>query len=622
MKRKKKSVSRRLPILAMVVTVSALLFIMVFERIKGSELQVLVDDVSVKASLPRKTPATVTLKQPPDITMLLLEASEDVLAQIDRIRNARGSPRIEVVVCSCERPLGGEGDDRHRHSSAVRHVTSVDCGNPIKPAPAARFLTCAREARGEIVAFLDPLEPFAGRDSPLTISWVRTVVDRLTTNPTKSVLGPVLALPNGTVLGAGIGAVLWTKTDVTLFRQKSGVSRRYFEGGGGGGGNGGDVLDAFVVPLAGSVSKRSTWTEGFLAPSEFSHDPAIAEAQLFEEALQRGATFGALLSYSLGVGNAPAGSTDLVDALWAQRRIPGMAVGHARARQIGDVSVVWDLYCSCTGVNIEAINFLVPLEGRVRLAAIAGPECFCPGYPRFVADALRRIRERQVEDPPTIWVSHKPPGNYPTFPYHGGRRFENRPRIVIGRSMSEWAPISDEWVKKAELVDELWVPTAWHAGVFSRAGIPWGKIRVIPEAIDVRLFDPEHTEALDLGIPDPGSVFKFLSVFKMETRKGWDVLVDAYFHEFTAADPVILIIHTHMYQGLDKRNAEKIREVIERKVSKKCVHSRTLSRAHFLQGNRDWFHRGGRQGRKDLGTVQSDHDRTQGSRDATVVSRR
>jgi hypothetical protein len=36
----------------------------------------------------------------------------------------------------------------------------------------------------------------------------------------------------------------------------------------------------------------------------------------------------------------------------------------------------------------------------------------------------------------------------------------------------------------------------------------------------------------------------FLSVFKWEARKGWDVLLDAYLTEFTAGDPVELHIMT------------------------------------------------------------------------------
>ena len=37
----------------------------------------------------------------------------------------------------------------------------------------------------------------------------------------------------------------------------------------------------------------------------------------------------------------------------------------------------------------------------------------------------------------------------------------------------------------------------------------------------------------------------FLSIFKWETRKGWDVLLDAYLSEFTGNDPVELHIMTH-----------------------------------------------------------------------------
>lgn len=50
-----------------------------------------------------------------------------------------------------------------------------------------------------------------------------------------------------------------------------------------------------------------------------------------------------------------------------------------------EVSLIWgnlaknhvlkhlDLYCGCTGVNIEAINFLVPLEESITVGVVAGP---------------------------------------------------------------------------------------------------------------------------------------------------------------------------------------------------------------------------------------------------------
>mgnify|MGYP001802982107 FL=1 len=41
--------------------------------------------------------------------------------------------------------------------------------------------------------------------------------------------------------------------------------------------------------------------------------------------------------------------------------------------------------------------------------------------------------------------------------------------------------------------------------------------------------------------------FAFLSIFKWEQRKGWDVLVRAYLSEFTAGDNVSLYLLTNKY---------------------------------------------------------------------------
>jgi hypothetical protein len=43
----------------------------------------------------------------------------------------------------------------------------------------------------------------------------------------------------------------------------------------------------------------------------------------------------------------------------------------------------------------------------------------------------------------------------------------------------------------------------------------------------------------------------FLSIFKWEHRKGWDVLLRAFLTEFNAREPVDLVILTHPYDGAD-----------------------------------------------------------------------
>jgi glycosyltransferase involved in cell wall biosynthesis len=213
-------------------------------------------------------------------------------------------------------------------------------------------------------------------------------------------------------------------------------------------------------------------------------------------------------------------------------------------------------------VNLEAVNFLVPLETKVRVAFVSGIDCFCPGFPQYYNDSLSRICARKM-DTPEFWVSHKPPQNWPSFPYIGNRRVLQRPKFVIGRAMSEWAPISRRWAAQHKLVDEVWVPTAWHAEVFRSSGIPREKVQVIPEAIDTRLYNPSHVTPLDLDLAEAD--FKFLSVFKLEPRKGWDVLLDAYWHEFKATDAVVLIVHTYMYTGPSKRDPALIEQQFQAK---------------------------------------------------------
>lgn len=103
-----------------------------------------------------------------------------------------------------------------------------------------------------------------------------------------------------------------------------------------------------------------------------------------------------------------------------------------------NISVVWDLYCGCTGWNIEVANFAASLESFLRLRLVAGPDCFCPGFPASYSQALSRM---SVSDSTEllrvdVFISHKPPDRYPRFPYRGNVRIEARPRRVIGRSMT------------------------------------------------------------------------------------------------------------------------------------------------------------------------------------------
>lgn len=78
---------------------------------------------------------------------------------------------------------------------------------------------------------------------------------------------------------------------------------------------------------------------------------------------------------------------------------------------------------------------MVPLEQLLPISVIAGENCFCGGFPQSVQDGLERIRTRPLEKTQQvdIFISHKPPEKYPSFPYVGMAQIEKRPRWVIGR---------------------------------------------------------------------------------------------------------------------------------------------------------------------------------------------
>ncbi|WP_190273587.1 glycosyltransferase family 4 protein [Crystallibacter crystallopoietes] len=102
--------------------------------------------------------------------------------------------------------------------------------------------------------------------------------------------------------------------------------------------------------------------------------------------------------------------------------------------------------------------------------------------------------------------------------------------------MFETASVPPDWLNRAGKVDEIWVPSHFNAAALAAGGVPAAKVRVLPEAIEDRWLETRSPP-----YPRTGT-FRFLSVFKWQYRKGWDVLLEAYCQEFTADDDVELLI--------------------------------------------------------------------------------
>ncbi|KAF5830871.1 hypothetical protein DUNSADRAFT_13931 [Dunaliella salina] len=145
-----------------------------------------------------------------------------------------------------------------------------------------------------------------------------------------------------------------------------------------------------------------------------------------------------------------------------------------------------------------------------------------------------------------------------------------------------------EFVSRCNAMNEVWVPSDFSRQIFIASSVAPSKLVIVPEGVNTTHFDPANFEPMPLpqassrhivgelvfgrqapkpkadGAPVMRKVspllacfaggrrpppFRFLSTFKWEARKGWDVLLAAYLQEFTSQDNVELYIITKPFMS-------------------------------------------------------------------------
>lgn len=122
--------------------------------------------------------------------------------------------------------------------------------------------------------------------------------------------------------------------------------------------------------------------------------------------------------------------------------------------------------------------------------------------------------------------------------YSGDRRPYKK---VISCSMFETTKAPPSYANGINRKDGFIAPNEFNRIAFRNAGVKV-PIHVAQYGVDSNFYTPSGPRER-LGEPD--DVFMFLSVFGWSDRKGPDVLVKAYLDEFTADDPVVLVIKTY-----------------------------------------------------------------------------
>lgn len=271
----------------------------------------------------------------------------------------------------------------------------------------------------------------------------------------------------------------------------------------------------------------------------------------------------------IGKGGAVSSST-------LRPRLANAVLGHTEKRSSsqlwadasakhGNVSVVWRaaIGCDFSGFFVEVLGLLPALIAHIprfyldigqctpaMLASLEPAESAMVGAVQ--ARSAKIIDRLVVTDEPYVLVQHK----LPTSPF-----LEPRGNVLlrIGRTMSETARVAAVEVSQDLVEDELWVPTQWHVGVFGRAGIPRSKLFVLPEAIDLAFFTPAHPHSVPHARAS-GQPYKFLAVAKWEHRKGFDVLLRAFWAEFVGDRRDAVELHLRTYKPGWEAGPDDLRE--------------------------------------------------------------
>jgi glycosyltransferase involved in cell wall biosynthesis len=120
----------------------------------------------------------------------------------------------------------------------------------------------------------------------------------------------------------------------------------------------------------------------------------------------------------------------------------------------------------------------------------------------------------------------------------------NRGRRSVGFTMLEVDGFPKDWVRQANRLDEVWVPTEFNREGFLRSGLK-RPIHKIPLGVDPNYFHPRIQ-----GHPNPMGEFVFLSNFEWGERKEPWLLLKTFNETFSAREPVRLVCKIFNSDGM------------------------------------------------------------------------
>lgn len=135
-------------------------------------------------------------------------------------------------------------------------------------------------------------------------------------------------------------------------------------------------------------------------------------------------------------------------------------------------------------------------------------------------------------------IARRRPGRRPAVSvvYAQGDVFrKNRGRYRIGYTMLEVDGFPDEWVRQANAMNEVWVPSSFNCEGMLRSGVT-KPVHVMPLGVD-----PDHFNSSIRNVPNPNGDFVFLANFEWSERKSPQLLLTVFNQTFRASEPALLV---------------------------------------------------------------------------------
>ncbi len=113
--------------------------------------------------------------------------------------------------------------------------------------------------------------------------------------------------------------------------------------------------------------------------------------------------------------------------------------------------------------------------------------------------------------------------------------FRNKGRRRVGYTMLEVDGFPEEWVRQANEMDEIWVPSGFNRDGFVASGLKT-PVHVMPLGVDVDHFHPGIR-----GVRNRAGDFVFLANFEWGERKRADMILKVFNQTFRQSESVVLV---------------------------------------------------------------------------------